>query len=81
LLPYLDACMKEVLHVHPTAAFNLDRVLLMGGRTINRQFVPAGTIVSMVGWVIQNTFNWRIGKWSGSPRTICVLTPWISGSG
>jgi hypothetical protein len=67
--------MKEVLHIHPAAAFNLERVLLMGGRTINGQFVPAGTIVSMVGWVIQNRYQLKDWEREWEPENHMFVYP------
>lgn len=51
-LPYLDACIKEILRIHPATAFNLERIVPAGGRTILGHFIPAGTIVAASPWTI-----------------------------
>jgi len=51
-LPYLDACIKEILRFHPAVGFNVERVVPAGGRRIQGRFVPGGTVVGMNPWTI-----------------------------
>ncbi|ETS80072.1 hypothetical protein PFICI_07601 [Pestalotiopsis fici W106-1] len=50
-MPYLQACIKEGLRVHPATGLPLARVVPEGGTTISGQFFPAGTIVGINTWV------------------------------
>lgn len=51
-MPYLDACIKETLRIHPSTGFMMERVVPDGGAIIDGHAVPAGTIVSCSPWVI-----------------------------
>ena len=52
-LPYLDACIKEALRMHPAAGLLLERIVPRSGITIcNNQFIPGGTIIGANAWVI-----------------------------
>ena len=51
-LPYLDACIKETLRIHPSTGFMMERIVPAGGAFIDGHYVPAGSIVSCSPWVI-----------------------------
>lgn len=52
-LRYLDACIKEALRLHPPAAGALfERVIPAQGATISGSFVPAGTRVSVLAYLM-----------------------------
>ncbi|KAK4498262.1 hypothetical protein PRZ48_010919 [Zasmidium cellare] len=70
-LPYLDACIKEAGRIHPPFGLPLERIVPEGGLTISGEFVPAGTIVGMNGWVVHrdrdvfgdDADQWRPERW------------------
>lgn len=41
-MPYLQACIKESLRLHPATGLPLARVVPEGGATISETFFPAG---------------------------------------
>jgi cytochrome P450 len=52
-LPYLDACMKEGLRMHPVVGHIFERVVPATGLTLsNGTILPPGTIVGVNPWVI-----------------------------
>ncbi|KAK0637581.1 Cytochrome P450 monooxygenase tropD, partial [Lasiodiplodia hormozganensis] len=55
-LEYLDAVVKEALRVHPGVGLLLERVVPEGGLALpdGAAFLPAGTIVGMNAWVVNN---------------------------
>ncbi|KAB2580339.1 Cytochrome P450 monooxygenase tropD [Lasiodiplodia theobromae] len=55
-LEYLDAVVKEALRVHPGVGLLLERVVPDGGLALpdGAAFLPAGTIVGMNAWVVNN---------------------------
>lgn len=70
-LPYLDACIKEAGRVHPPFGLPLERIVPEGGLSISGEFIPAGTIVGMNGWVVHrdrdvfgdDADQWRPERW------------------
>jgi cytochrome P450 len=52
-LPYLDACIKEGLRMHPVVGHILERVVPSSGLALpNGTTLPPGTIVGVNPWVI-----------------------------
>ncbi|KAF2465305.1 cytochrome P450 [Lindgomyces ingoldianus] len=52
-LPYLDACIKEGLRIHPVVGHILERIVPPSGLTLsNGTVLPPGTIVGMNPWVL-----------------------------
>lgn len=52
-LPYLQACIKENLRMHPPFAGGLVKEVPKGGDTVNGTFIPEGTNVQVCIWGIQ----------------------------
>ena len=53
-LPYLQACIKEGLRVHPPAASILTKVVPPGGDTLaDGTFIPGGTRIGISSWATQ----------------------------
>jgi cytochrome P450 len=51
-LPYLDACIKESMRLHPAPGLPLERVTPPSGVEILGQHIPGGTIVGCSAWVV-----------------------------
>jgi len=51
-MPYLQACLKEAMRMHPAVGMLLERVVPEGGVTIEGRYIPAGTIVGVNPWVV-----------------------------
>lgn len=52
-LPYLQACIKEGLRIHPSITAGLPKVVPPGGDTFNHVFLPGGTNISCDMWGLQ----------------------------
>ncbi|KAJ4157809.1 hypothetical protein NW754_009459 [Fusarium falciforme] len=50
-MPYLQACIKEALRLHPATGLPLARVVPQGGATISDTYFPQGTVVGTNTWV------------------------------
>ncbi|KAL6354975.1 hypothetical protein LRP88_12333 [Fusarium phalaenopsidis] len=50
-MPYLQACIKESLRLHPATGLPLARVVPEGGATITGTFFPSGVVVGVNSWV------------------------------
>jgi cytochrome P450 len=51
-MPYLQACMKEAMRMHPAVGLLLERVVPEGGATFAGRHLPAGTVVGANPWVV-----------------------------
>lgn len=49
-MTYLNACIDEVLRIHPPVPAGPPRVVPPGGDTIDGHFLPGGTTVSVGAW-------------------------------
>ena len=49
-LPYLQACIKEVLRIWPPVMGLMQKVVPPGGDSLNGQFVPGGTQIGYCAW-------------------------------
>ena len=49
-LPYLDATIHEALRLFPPSAASQQRIVPLGGATIDGYYVPAGTTVAVSPW-------------------------------
>ncbi|KAF2124477.1 cytochrome P450 [Dothidotthia symphoricarpi CBS 119687] len=53
VLPYLDACIKEGLRMHPVVGHILERIVPASGLTLaDGTILPPGTIVGVNPWVV-----------------------------
>ena len=51
-LPYFQACLKEAMRLQPAVGLNITRKVPPGGAEIDGRRIPAGTEVSVNGWVL-----------------------------
>ncbi|KAH7000795.1 cytochrome P450, partial [Ilyonectria destructans] len=56
-MPFLQACIKEGLRVHPATGLPLARLVPEGGATIGGTFFPGGTTVGVNTWVAHQNKN------------------------
>jgi cytochrome P450 len=54
-MPYLDACIKEALRLHPAAGLVLERFTPPEGIEIEGRMIPGGTIVGCNAWVVHKS--------------------------
>ncbi|KAL2813895.1 cytochrome P450 [Aspergillus granulosus] len=52
--PYLSACIKEALRIHPPPGFMMERVVPPTGSVVDGHYIPSGTLVSCSPWVIHH---------------------------
>ncbi|KAI0477851.1 cytochrome P450 [Xylariaceae sp. FL0804] len=50
-MPYLQACIREALRLHPATGLPLERVVPAGGAVVADTFFPEGTVVGVNSWV------------------------------
>lgn len=70
-MPYLQACLKEAMRMHPAVGMMLERVVPEGGITISGYFIPAGTVIGANPWVVardkevygEDADNFRPERW------------------
>jgi len=73
-MPFLQACIKESMRIHPALGQILPRLVPEGGMTICGQFLPAGTEVGCNAWTVhrdRSVFGedvdvWRPERWLDS---------------
>ena len=51
-MPYMQACLKEAMRMHPAVGLMLERIVPDGGVTIGGHFIPAGTVIGANPWVV-----------------------------
>ncbi|KAJ5539468.1 cytochrome protein [Penicillium frequentans] len=51
-LPYLQACIKEALRIHPVTASPFVRVVPSGGAIFDGVYFPAGSIIGVNPWTV-----------------------------
>lgn len=49
-MPYLNACISEILRIHPPIPAGPPRVVPPGGDSIDGRLIPGGTTVSVGAW-------------------------------
>ncbi|UKZ66518.1 uncharacterized protein TrAtP1_007692 [Trichoderma atroviride] len=53
-MPYLQACMKEGMRLHPIVGQVLERCVPKGGDFLSGHYLPEGTVVGIHAWVIHH---------------------------
>lgn len=56
-MPYLQACMKEAMRIHPAVGQMLERVVPSGGAKFGNIWLPSSTIVGMNPWVVSREIS------------------------
>lgn len=51
-MPYLQACLKEAMRMHPAVGMLLERIVPKEGITISGHRIPAGTVIGANPWVV-----------------------------
>ncbi|KAI1858918.1 hypothetical protein JX265_005747 [Neoarthrinium moseri] len=51
-LPFLQACLKESMRMHPSVGMSLERLVPKGGATICDRYFPEGTVVGVNPFVV-----------------------------
>ncbi|KAK5058837.1 hypothetical protein LTR84_011101 [Exophiala bonariae] len=80
-MPYLQACIKEGLRMHPATGLPLARVVPNGGATICGRHFPEGTVVGVNTWVAhqnksvfgQDADVFRPERWLESPEKASAM--------
>ena len=70
-MPYLQACIKEALRIHPAVGQLLERIVPEGGAEISGTFLPAGIVIGVNPWVAardkdvygEDSNNFRPERW------------------
>ncbi|ETN43130.1 uncharacterized protein HMPREF1541_02288 [Cyphellophora europaea CBS 101466] len=80
-LPYLQACIKEGLRMHPATGLPLARVVPAGGATLAGTYFPAGTVVGINSWVAhhnkavfgEDAAQFRPERWLDEPERVSKM--------
>ncbi|KEF54568.1 uncharacterized protein A1O9_09010 [Exophiala aquamarina CBS 119918] len=80
-MPYLQACIKEGLRMHPATGLPLARVVPKGGSTICGRYFPEDTVVGVNTWVAhrnksvfgQDVDVFRPERWLESPEKASAM--------
>jgi len=51
-MPYMQACLKEAMRLHPAVGLALERIVPEEGVTIGGCSIPAGTVIGANPWVV-----------------------------
>lgn len=74
-MPYLQACIKEALRLHPAVGMPLERVVPDGGLAIGGHWFRPGTVVGINAWALhrnrevfgEDAEHWRPERWIEAP--------------
>lgn len=75
-LPYLVACCKEGMRMHPSVGLSMPRYVPPGGRQIAGQYIPAGSRVGISPQVLHlnkdifghDAYVYNPDRWLGDPQ-------------